>query len=144
MRCTEPMEPVQAAGRVAVERAGDAAPYAADVARIHNLAYAADASFRPYSPEEMALVLDDYELWIVSADSQLAGFCLVEPEHDTLWIEFDCGRSGMAGARARQDAVVSRARCPRRVRQLSMLAERLQQESDGVVDVPAPRLQAAA
>ena len=87
MRCTEPMEPVPAAGRVAVERAGDATPYAADVARIHNLAYAADASFRPYLPEEMALVLDDYELWIVSADSQLAGFCLVEPEHDTLWIE---------------------------------------------------------
>jgi ribosomal protein S18 acetylase RimI-like enzyme/predicted N-acetyltransferase YhbS len=87
MRCTEPMEPVQAAGRVAVERAGDAAPYAADVARIHNLAYAADASFRPYSPAEMALVLDDYELWIVSADSRLAGFCLVEPEHDSLWIE---------------------------------------------------------
>src|SRR5258708_4219272 len=87
MRCTEPMEPVQAAGRVAVERAGDAAPYAADVARIHNLAYAADASFRPYSAEEMALVLDDYELWVVSADSQLAVFCLVEPEHDSLWIE---------------------------------------------------------
>ena len=89
MKCTEPMPPAEGniAERVAIERAGDAAPYAADIARIHNRAYATDASFRSYSAPEMAAIIDDYELWIVWHDGQLAGFCLVEPEHDSLWIE---------------------------------------------------------
>ena len=89
MKCTEPMLPDEGniAERVAIERAGDATPYAADIARTHNLAYAADASFRPYFPPEMAAIIDDYEVWIVWNEGQLAGFCLAEPEHDSLWIE---------------------------------------------------------
>jgi len=87
MKCTEPMQPARTRDRVAIERAGDAAAHAAQVARIHNLAYAGNTSFRPYSAAEMALVLDDYELWIVSEDDQIAGFCLAEPEQEALWIE---------------------------------------------------------
>jgi ribosomal protein S18 acetylase RimI-like enzyme len=87
MKCTEPMPPIRTRDRVAIERAGDASAYAAQVARIHNLAYAGDRSFRPYSAAEMALVLDDYELWTISEDGEIAGFCLIEPEQESLWIE---------------------------------------------------------
>jgi GNAT superfamily N-acetyltransferase len=88
MKCIEPMAPPRnnASDRT-IERAGDASAHAAEVARIHNMAYAADASFSPYSPAEMSRVLDDYELWTASEDGQLAGFCMTEPGHDSLWIE---------------------------------------------------------
>jgi len=90
MKCTEPMQPAlgHAADHTAIERVADATAHAAAVARIHNLAYAGNASFRPYSPAEMALVLDDYELWTVSEqDGEISGFCLAEPEQESLWIE---------------------------------------------------------
>ena len=89
MKCVEPLEPARtlAAVRATIERVDDPTTRAAEVARIHNTAYASDVAFRRYSPEEMAQVLTDSELWIALEDGQVSGFCLAEPERDSLWIE---------------------------------------------------------
>jgi ribosomal protein S18 acetylase RimI-like enzyme len=89
MRCVEPLETTRtlAAVRVAIERINDPVSSATEVARIHNVAFASDAAFRRYSPEEMAQTLTDSELWIASEDGQVSGFCLTEPERNSLWIE---------------------------------------------------------
>lgn len=89
MKCVEPLDPARTpdVARVGIERVQDPASRATEVARIHNAAFASDASFRRYSPEEMAQVLTDSELWIVLADGEVSGFCLTEPERNSLWIE---------------------------------------------------------
>jgi mycothiol synthase len=89
MRCVEPLQPARtlAAARAVIERVADPTLCATDVARIHNAAFASDAAFRLYSPEEMAQVLTDSELWIASEDGQVSGFCLTEPERNSMWIE---------------------------------------------------------
>ena len=89
MKCVEPLQPARtlAAARASIERAGDATACAGEVARIHNAAYASDAAFRLYSPEEMAQLLIDSEVWIASEDGQMSGFCLTEPEQNSMWIE---------------------------------------------------------
>jgi ribosomal protein S18 acetylase RimI-like enzyme len=89
MKCVEPLEPAHtlAAARATIERLGDAASHAAEVARIHNVAFATDAASRLYSPEEMMQVLAESELWIASEDGQVSGFCLIEPEQNSMWIE---------------------------------------------------------
>jgi ribosomal protein S18 acetylase RimI-like enzyme len=68
------------------ELAGDVR-HATPVARIHNAAYASDTASRRYSPEEMMQVLNGGELWIASEDGQASGFCLAEPEQNSMWIE---------------------------------------------------------
>ena len=89
MKCVEPLQPARtlAAARASIERADDVAACAADVARIHNAAYASDAAFRLYSPEEMAQLLTESEVWVASEDGQVSGFCLTEPEQNSMWIE---------------------------------------------------------
>ncbi len=89
MKCVEPLEPAHslAAARATIEQVGDATSHAAQVARIHNLAFASDAASRRYSPEEMMQVLNGGEVWIVSEDEQVSGFCLAEPERNSTWIE---------------------------------------------------------
>jgi len=89
MKCVEPLQPARtlAAARAAIERASDVTACAAEVARIHNTAYASDAAFRLYSPEEMAQVLTESEVWVASEDGQMSGFCLTEPEQNSMWIE---------------------------------------------------------
>ncbi|WGR98844.1 GNAT family N-acetyltransferase [Bradyrhizobium sp. ISRA443] len=89
MKCVEPLQPARtlAAARAAIERAGDVTACAAEVARIHNAAYASDAAFRLYSPEEMAQVLTESEVWVASEDGQMSGFCLTESEQNSMWIE---------------------------------------------------------
>ncbi|KWV48862.1 hypothetical protein AS156_17880 [Bradyrhizobium macuxiense] len=89
MKCVEPLQPARtlAAARATIERAGDVTACAAEVARIHNAAYASDAAFRLYSPEEMAQLLSDSEVWVASEDGQMSGFCLTEPEQNSMWIE---------------------------------------------------------
>ena len=89
MKCVEPLEPARtlAAARAAIELASDATSHATSVARIHNAAYASDTAIRRYSPEEMMQVLNGGELWIASEDGQASGFCLAEPEQNSMWIE---------------------------------------------------------
>ena len=89
MRCVEPLEPARtlAAARFTIERVNDPTTSATEVARIHNAAFASDAAFRRYSPEEMAQVLTDSELWIASEDGQVSGFCLAAAERNSMWIE---------------------------------------------------------
>ncbi|KJC57685.1 hypothetical protein UP10_27995 [Bradyrhizobium sp. LTSPM299] len=89
MKCVEPLQPARtlAAARATIERVSDVTTCAAEVARIHNAAFASDAAFRLYSPEEMAQVLTDSEVWIASEEGQASGFCLTEPEQNSMWIE---------------------------------------------------------
>ncbi|WP_225713633.1 GNAT family N-acetyltransferase [Bradyrhizobium semiaridum] len=89
MKCVEPLQPARtlAAARASIEQVGDVTTCAAEVARIHNAAYASDAAFRLYSPEEMAQLLTESEVWIASEDGQVSGFCLTEPEQNSMWIE---------------------------------------------------------
>ncbi|MBR0798626.1 GNAT family N-acetyltransferase [Bradyrhizobium jicamae] len=89
MKCVEPLQPARtlAAARASIERAGDVTACAAEIAHIHNTAYASDAAFRLYSPEEMAQLLTESEVWIASEDGQVSGFCLTEPEQNSMWIE---------------------------------------------------------
>jgi ribosomal protein S18 acetylase RimI-like enzyme len=89
MKCVEPLQPARtlAAARATIERVADVTACAAEVARIHNAAYASDAAFRLYSPEEMAQLLSGSEVWIASEDGQTSGFCLTEPERNSTWIE---------------------------------------------------------
>lgn len=89
MKCVEPLQPSRtlAAARASIERISDVTVCAAEVARIHNAAYASDAAFRLYSPEEMAQVASESEVWIASEDGQISGFCLTEPEQNSMWIE---------------------------------------------------------
>jgi len=89
MKCVEPLQPARtlAAARATIEQVSDVTACAAEVARIHNAAYASDAAFRLYSPEEMAQVLSETEVWIASEDGQMSGFCLTEPERNSMWIE---------------------------------------------------------
>ncbi|MEN3346965.1 MAG: mycothiol synthase [Bradyrhizobium sp.] len=89
MKCVEPLQPARtlAAARASIGRVDDVTTCAAEVARIHNAAYASDAAFRLYSPEEMAQVLTETEVWIASEDGQVSGFCLTEPEQNSMWIE---------------------------------------------------------
>ena len=89
MKCVEPLQPARtlAAARATIEQVSDVTACAGEVARIHNAAYASDAAFRLYSPEEMAQVLTESEVWIASEDGQMSGFCLTEPERNSMWIE---------------------------------------------------------
>ena len=89
MKCVEPLQPARtlAAARATIEQVSDVTACAAEVARIHNAAYASDAAFRLYSPEEMAQVLTETEVWIASEDGQMSGYCLTEPERNSMWIE---------------------------------------------------------
>jgi ribosomal protein S18 acetylase RimI-like enzyme len=89
MKCVEPLEPARtlAAARATIELVGDTTSHAAEVARIHNAAFASDTASRRYSPEEMMQVLNGGELWIASEDGQISGFCLAEPEQNSMWIE---------------------------------------------------------
>jgi ribosomal protein S18 acetylase RimI-like enzyme len=89
MKCMEPLEPARtlAAARATFERTSDVTGHAAQVARIHNAAFASDASSRLYSPTEMAQVLNGSELWIAVEDDQVSGFCVAEPVQNSIWIE---------------------------------------------------------
>jgi ribosomal protein S18 acetylase RimI-like enzyme len=89
MKCVEPLQPARtlATARATIERVSDVTACAAEVARIHNAAYASDTASRRYSPEEMAQVLTESEVWIACEDGQVSGFCLTEPEQNSMWIE---------------------------------------------------------
>jgi ribosomal protein S18 acetylase RimI-like enzyme len=89
MKCVEPLQPARtlATARATIERVSDVTTCAAEVAHIHNAAFASDAAFRLYSPEEMAQVLTESEVWIATEDGQISGFCLTEPEQSSMWIE---------------------------------------------------------
>ncbi len=89
MKCVEPLQPARtlAAARATIERIIEPTACAAEVARIHNAAYASDAAFRRYSPEEMAQLLAESEVWLASEDGQVSGFCLTESEQNSMWIE---------------------------------------------------------
>ena len=89
MKCANLVLPeaTGATAGVAIERVRDATTYAAEIACIHNAAYAGEAGFTPHSPEEMAIVLNEYELWIAQEAGRLTGFCMAEPEQDMVWIE---------------------------------------------------------
>ena len=69
------------------ERIEDVAPVARAIARIHNVAYANDAAFRPHDGDEMARVLRGAELWVARECDDMIGFCVAEPEAAAVWIE---------------------------------------------------------
>ena len=101
MKCARLSPPARCAAVMGAtfERASDYAHLTADIARIHNAAYASDVSFSQVSPEEMLHGLEGEELWIVPQAGAVLGFCCLKPETDRVWLEVrrnrsDCPKSG--------------------------------------------------
>lgn len=88
MRCVR-LPPIErkSAQTISIGPITDPAGHAADIARIHNVAYANDAAFRPYSADEIAKVIRDDQLWIAYDSSRVVGYCRIEVESDLVWIE---------------------------------------------------------
>ncbi len=88
MRCTQAAQlDGEAPQSISITRAAAPVNHAADVALIHNSAYATDVSLRPYTAHEMANTMEDDQVWIALKGSHIVGYCRVEIERDLVWIE---------------------------------------------------------
>lgn len=97
-----------------IERCTTPSSVAEDVARLHNIAFASDASFRFYSVSEMKALLGEegQELWIIRDASAILGYCHLEREPGSTWIEaiaIDPDRHGQGLGLALAHAALSNA-----------------------------------
>jgi mycothiol synthase len=88
LRCSSLMAPSTTPSTgTSIDRMANPEREAADLARIHNAAYRSDAAFRPYSAEEMMRALESSDVWVATDLGHVVGFCQLEPEPDTVWLE---------------------------------------------------------
>jgi ribosomal protein S18 acetylase RimI-like enzyme len=88
MRCSQLAPGLAAApSSMVIERAANPQSWSADIARIHNAAHCDDASFHPFTAEEMTQALDSDEVWIARDDSGVLAFCHLKPEAGLIWLE---------------------------------------------------------
>ena len=74
---------------VVVERIEAPWHLAAEVADLHNAAFALDVAFRSYSVGEMQQILaeEGQVLWVVRDHSRILGYCRMECEPGLIWLE---------------------------------------------------------
>lgn len=88
MRCTQVAHlDGKSPPSISISRVVNPKSHAADVALIHNSAYASDVSLRPYTADEMAKTMEDNQVWIALTGSRMVGYCRVEIEANLVWIE---------------------------------------------------------
>jgi ribosomal protein S18 acetylase RimI-like enzyme len=87
---------------LSIERVSDPASYAEQVSVLHNVSYKDDAAFVEWSATGMAeLLADGTELIVARKYGNLVGYCQLESEPGTIWIESvatepTCRRRGVA------------------------------------------------
>jgi ribosomal protein S18 acetylase RimI-like enzyme len=74
-------------GSILFERIEDVPTVVDAIARVHNAAYASDAGFRAHDRDEMAMLLGEADVWVAREYGDIVGFCMVEPEATSVWIE---------------------------------------------------------
>jgi mycothiol synthase len=80
---------VKADDGVSFARASDPVAHAADVARIHNAAFASDVAFFVVTAEDMAEDLrnEGDDLWLARDGNEIIGFCRIEMDDAGPWLE---------------------------------------------------------
>ncbi|MCB9765936.1 MAG: GNAT family N-acetyltransferase [Alphaproteobacteria bacterium] len=110
MRCEEaPARRSRVVEGLRVEPVAEPSAVADAVAALHNLAYAEDISFVPFTAPGMAELLVDAELWVARLDGALVGYAHLEADRGATWIEsivVDPAAQGKGVGQALGDAVL--------------------------------------